>query len=1093
MNVLLISQCSKRALTETRRILDQFAERRGDRTWQTPITQQGLDTLRQLLKKTARRNTAVACHWIRGRDYSELLWIVGDASQFNAQGAVPTNFTRRNVLRNEDENDWHTAEDIRLLSAMAALFHDFGKAIVLFQNKLQKSARVADPYRHEWISLRLFQAFVGDDDDRGWLARLAALSETSDKNWIKRLIRDDPEQGIETAPLEKLPPLARTVGWLVVSHHRLPTPLSDVDLRSVTRLFEAIDPNWCGTRLPDSKSDLKACWTFKLGLPDASAAWRARAAKLASRMLARAGFFQQDWLAVNPYVAHLARLALMLADHHYSSCEAQPGLGDPNYEAYANTGSDGKLKQKLDEHLIGVEKNAHRIVHSLPRLDNALPRIAHHKGFKRRSDNLRFRWQDKAFDLAVSIRQKAGQQGFFGVNMASTGCGKTLANGRILYGLSDPQRGARFSIALGLRTLTLQTGTAYRTRLGLGEDDLAVLVGGSAVRQLFTHHEAARVKETVIGSESAEALLPDNTYVHYDGNLEDGPLSEWLADDGGRRGSSVQKLLNAPVLVCTVDHLMPATESTRGGHQIAPMLRLLTSDLVLDEPDDFGLEDLPALTRLVHWAGLLGSRVLLSSATLPPALIQGLFAAYLTGRRVYQANRGMPGTAVDVCCAWFDEHQVAASEHADEEAFRTAHDAFVQKRLRKLDEATRDEVRRRGRIVPVDIPPGKPHLVRHALAALLLPHVLALHAQHASLDPVSGKRISFGLVRMANIDPLIDVALSLFRHNADGHHIHLCVYHSRHPLLMRSAIEQRLDRLLQRGDPNAVFKDAELRKDIDTHSEQEHIFLVLASPVAEVGRDHDYDWAIVEPSSMRSIIQLAGRIRRHRPGNCSSSNVLLLDTNRLALERPGGAAFQRPGFESGSNPAFRFASHRLTDLLRPDEYEILGAAPRIVQRSALDPQHSLVDMEHMRLIACMLDLPGVRGRSVRRWWTTLSHYSGVEQRETRFRQDNEGRERFVLVPDESGEAFRFCRIELDGTETDQTNSRLKPLAFECSSGVTPWGAADYLDELAVLAESMGMDAESCARRFGTTELPEKGSEQGWRYHPVLGFRRFHAE
>ena len=39
MNILLISQCDKRALTETRRILDQFAERRGDRTWQTPITQ----------------------------------------------------------------------------------------------------------------------------------------------------------------------------------------------------------------------------------------------------------------------------------------------------------------------------------------------------------------------------------------------------------------------------------------------------------------------------------------------------------------------------------------------------------------------------------------------------------------------------------------------------------------------------------------------------------------------------------------------------------------------------------------------------------------------------------------------------------------------------------------------------------------------------------------------------------------------------------------------------------------------------------------------------------------------------------------------
>lgn len=99
MNVLLVSQCNKRALTETRRILDQFAESRGDRTWQTPITNEGLDTLRRLLRKTARKNTAVACHWIRGKDHSELLWVVGDASQFNVEGATPTNTTRRNGRR----------------------------------------------------------------------------------------------------------------------------------------------------------------------------------------------------------------------------------------------------------------------------------------------------------------------------------------------------------------------------------------------------------------------------------------------------------------------------------------------------------------------------------------------------------------------------------------------------------------------------------------------------------------------------------------------------------------------------------------------------------------------------------------------------------------------------------------------------------------------------------------------------------------------------------------------------------------------------------------------------------------------------------
>jgi CRISPR-associated endonuclease/helicase Cas3 len=90
MNVLLISECSGRALPETRRILDQFAERRGERTWQTSITQQGLDTIRRLLSKTARRNSAVACHWIRGRDRSELRWIVGNAAHFNGEGGATT-------------------------------------------------------------------------------------------------------------------------------------------------------------------------------------------------------------------------------------------------------------------------------------------------------------------------------------------------------------------------------------------------------------------------------------------------------------------------------------------------------------------------------------------------------------------------------------------------------------------------------------------------------------------------------------------------------------------------------------------------------------------------------------------------------------------------------------------------------------------------------------------------------------------------------------------------------------------------------------------------------------------------------------------
>src|ERR1700722_7150939 len=105
MKVMFVSQCSKNALVETRRIIDQFAERKGDCVWQTHITEHGLETVKKLLKFTARKNTAVACHLLRGRQQTELLWVVGNARKFNQEGSVPTNITGKDVLRADDEND----------------------------------------------------------------------------------------------------------------------------------------------------------------------------------------------------------------------------------------------------------------------------------------------------------------------------------------------------------------------------------------------------------------------------------------------------------------------------------------------------------------------------------------------------------------------------------------------------------------------------------------------------------------------------------------------------------------------------------------------------------------------------------------------------------------------------------------------------------------------------------------------------------------------------------------------------------------------------------------------------------------------------
>ena len=98
MIVTFISQCDKKAINRTRRVLDAFANRIGDNTWQTVITEDGLLAVKQLLRKTVTKNTAVACHRQRSRLRSELVWIVGNRNKFNKEGVVPVNFTSKEVF-----------------------------------------------------------------------------------------------------------------------------------------------------------------------------------------------------------------------------------------------------------------------------------------------------------------------------------------------------------------------------------------------------------------------------------------------------------------------------------------------------------------------------------------------------------------------------------------------------------------------------------------------------------------------------------------------------------------------------------------------------------------------------------------------------------------------------------------------------------------------------------------------------------------------------------------------------------------------------------------------------------------------------------
>ena len=1093
---MLVSQCSKQALPATRRILDQFAERKGDRTWLTPITAEGLKALHQLLRKGARRNTAVACHWVHGGKI-DLLWIVGNRQKFNSEGTVPTNKTGRDVIGHYLEENWKYTETIALLAGIAGLFHDFGKANSLFQAKLKRSmsgsaGKNSEPIRHEWLSARLFEAFIGTDSDADWLARLGALGPSDSDKLIEAAIKDGLAGGNQRKSflyMARDKPIAWAVLWLILTHHRL--PYSDDEDYGTTDGLEQWErrmrPDWNSPQYNsgEDKSGLNKLWAFPGGLPVRSATWCARATAVAKRANRHTNLLAEDWRE-NTFVLHMARCALMLADHYYSGHKSTASWQDKKYKPLANTAKqDGPGRaphQKLDEHCIGVSHHAYLIAKTLPALRTTLPAIAEVRALKKRSPRA-YQWQDKAFSMALQMRDQSAQNGAFIVNMASTGTGKTLANARLAYGLANKRLGCRFSILLGLRTLTLQTGDALRERTRLDSGELAVLIGSSAVKALHEQQRAdTRETESALsGSESSEPYFSEHESIIYDGTLEQSRIGRWLkSQDGRQQSSKLQVLLSAPVLVSTIDRVIPATESARGGHQIAPMLRLLTADTVFDEPDDFGLEDLPALCRLVHWCGLLGSRVVFSSATLAPALLEALFSAYSAGRSEY--NKATIGESPPICCGWVDEYSSQNYLVANTIDFVEHHNQFVQKRLLQIER--KSIPRRRAAIKPIVQDDSD---IFSNFAASILSEALQLHASHLIESPDKHHTLSVGLVRFANIDPLVAVTRVLATQSMpEDTRVHLCVYHSRHPLFRRSAIESTLDDVLARHEPQAIWSKPAI-KPLLTCTERNQIVIVLATDVATTGRDHHYDWAIVEPSSMRSIIQIAGRVRRHySDGIPDQPNMVLLQNNIRAL-RGDTVVFQKPGFESNR---LRLDSHMLDEIVGITETEFPTAQPVITEQTDLQPTLKLTDLEHLaqrnKLFAPEYeDVEGSAGVSADFWWNDSVRWCYQLQHLSRFRKGSP-ESRFALIADEVIDVPVFKeQSATHPMEWKACDGLFERIEVTFANRVQPWN----LHSDAALLERLELqypDLAIACERFMGIRLRELDDNRRWNYHAWLG-------
>ncbi len=1119
MMVTFVSQCEKKALGRTRRVLDAFADRIGDNTWQTVITQEGLLAVKKLLRKTATKNTAVSCHWIRSRSRSELVWVVGAKSKFNGKGVVPVNFTESSTEHYKDNSLWKTHKLIIHAATIAGLFHDFGKANILFQKKLDPSqeSEKREPYRHEWVSMRLFQAFVDDRPDIEWLDAMA----NGEFDTVKDCLKDGLDRKPIPSPLTTLKPFAQLIAWIIVSHHRLLLYPAWQSNKTNTPLFEEIErwlghelkPCWNSYHCDDDGEETRKTdnWTFKK-LPYESKKWVSNAVIFASDAKNDLQYLlsnddTKDFIRDNVFTSHLARLSMMLADHYYSSKkQITDGWRANNFEVYANTYRESEkehgegFKQQLDEHLIGVAHFASKITASLPQLKTSLRPLSQNDALEKREDKAGdYYWQNQAVDLVHSLGAQPAIQGFFGLNMASTGKGKTIANAKIMYALGDHTGRTRFSVALGLRTLTLQTGVSFREDMGLTDEELAIAVGGTAFKQLFENAQnknSENASHEKTGSDSSEPYLDEELYINYQGRVTHS-LDEWTGHDKKRR---IDGLIAAPVLVSTIDHLMPATEGVKGGKQIAPMLRLLTSDLVIDEPDDFGLSDLPALGRLVNWAGMLGSKVLLSTATLPPAMAFSLFQAYRAGWEQF-AKANIDNWNKEISCGWFDEFgasSVAESSIDSAKAYQSVHQRFVKTRIDNLEKLKQQRPPKQiGEVLHIESSEGD---FIDCLSNTIHNAILEQHKKHFETD--GDKKMSIGLVRMANIDPLVAVAKRLLAKNAPlDCCIHYVIYHSRYPLAIRNHIEKKLDKILNRKKIEVLWsKDDGVGKVLEKHKEKNHIFVVLASPVAEVGRDHDYNWAIIEPSSMRSIIQTSGRVLRHRTINkpLTAANILLLNQNYKALDGRE-ICFERPGFEVRKtlqmDVTYLQGEGGLSEegILEEKQYKNINSVPRIQAikqvRKKAERFINLNELEHAALNWQLFSGP----KNAKVWWAEAPYWCGEVQRQQKFRDSRKDEPYILVVEDEYKQPYWQWKNEAV-YPAELAAPTIKITACKdpnLGSNVNYWMVQEPLAIYSKLAQDFSISLLEVSEKFGELRVIEYENDDGGQYcfHNYLGFYR----
>jgi CRISPR-associated endonuclease/helicase Cas3 len=857
---------------------------------------------------------------------------------------------------------------VKRVAEMSGMFHDLGKNNQFFARKILMDGAIADPIRHEWISTRIVESL--------WNEQGSTLESVWDS--AIRQARDKRLNGKH--PLLACNDAFSAVLFCVATHHRM--------------LNEEKN---CG--VPDAGNMIRESKTYtsdaehkkKESMPDPSIVMNREASfpdEVANKVA-----LMMDKLRAHPNgrrplywraVAFMARAALILADHQISSqrCDQGECQNMVKNPPFANTAKDAKGKrrhnQTLQWHLQSVGQQAAAMADRLFHLEDALEGLS--PGSLSGMDapaTGRFQWQKIAAQAVTKIRNAHPEKPMLLAVISGTGSGKTRACARLAScaALNDK---VRFTALFNLRTLTLQTGGAYRHQMGIQESDMAVVIGDAMTRKAYEAQAQPKNEDEMDRSLGEDIAITGM----------DNPLPDWLAhfvkDD-----HNLKDLIAAPVFVSTADYLVPAGDPGAQGRHIMPLLRMMNADLILDEIDNYDAKSVVAILRLVQLAGLFGRNVIASSATMTPALADAMGQFYAHGAAMRAALNG--SESPDFACGVIsDLSEPSMDVMGSAKSFSNLFSCHLEQMQAVLAQKT--EIPRKGCLLQM-VKSEK------AFQNAVVQSVLDFHQKHQWLDVPSGKPMSVGLIRVANIHTAIVLA-EFLRDELSVHQPKIACYHSRLFRGHRMMLERDLDEILSRGaNPNAPSRHLSVRRHMDRGDLESGMFIVVATPVEEVGRDHDFDWAIIEPSSAQSIVQTAGRVHRHRSGHVQHPNVGVLQYNLRAC-RGEDVAFRWPGNETKDN-SMQFGNHDMAQLV---DWTLLGNA--LDARLRFDTvKHGMAKADEDSLIGAMED-PVKRITGSNALWMSSFTYDHWPLREQKFtdewRYDQESNEWLIYEKTKNG-------------------------------------------------------------------------------------------